>query len=120
MNPELAAIVSFLFCSNKLYAYAPREVQLRWTPTPAGNADRAESVHLFPVLSRFTAAWNGCYRRDFASHFGLGEGRLSTPMDRTELWIVFAPAPGPMGTGAGSTMHNYSACRNFIKSSGGR
>jgi hypothetical protein len=23
-------------------------------PTPAGNADRAESVHLFPVLSRFT------------------------------------------------------------------
>ena len=44
---------------------------------------------------------------------------LSTPMDRTELWIVFAPAPGPVGTGAGSTMHNYSACRNFIKSSKG-
>ena len=22
---------------------------------------------------------------------------LSTPMDRTELWIVFAPTPGPVG-----------------------
>src|ERR1700758_699508 len=49
-----------------------------------------------------------------------GKLSIATPMDRTELWIVFAPAPGPVGTGAGSTMHNYRACRNFIKSSGGR
>jgi hypothetical protein len=48
-------------------------------------------------------------------------GKLSivTPMDRTELWIAFAPTPALVGIGAGGTLHSYSAWRNFIRSSGG-
>jgi hypothetical protein len=42
-----------------------------------------------------------------------------TLMHRAQLWTVFAPTPAPVGTGAGRTVHNYRACRNFLRSSGG-
>ena len=47
--------------------------------------------------------------------------RLSpmTLMHRAQLWTVFVPTPAPVGTGAGRTVHNYRACRNFLRSSGG-
>jgi hypothetical protein len=43
--------------------------------------------------------------------------RLSpmTLMHRAQLWTVFAPTPAPVGTGAGRTVHNYWACRNFLE-----
>jgi hypothetical protein len=48
-----------------------------------------------------------------------GKLSIATPMDRTELCIVFSLTPALVGTGAGGTLHSYSACRNFIRSSGG-
>src|SRR5580704_4821921 len=85
-----------------------------------GLTDEPTQARLAILFAKTRMGWNEVTSGETARVTALGYyGKLSieTPMDRTELWIVFAPAPGPMGTGAGSTMHNYSACRNFIKSS---
>jgi hypothetical protein len=44
---------------------------------------------------------------------------ITALMHRAQLWTVFVPTPAPVGTGAGRTVHNYRACRNFLRSSGG-